>query len=429
MRIASAHIPMKTPPLAVPLPPPVPAPAAGSRVSRRQFLAATGAATSFAVMSPKTALGASANDKVSLGLIGCGGRGRWIANLFQKHGGYELAAVADYFGERAETAGGEFKVAEGRRFAGVSGFRRLLDLDLDAVVIESPPYFHPQQAAAAVEAGKHGYVAKPIAVDVPGCLSVAESGRKATAKQRVFLVDFQTRAHPAYQEVARWVHTGKIGRILTVESNYQTSTMFAGMGEQLAKDPTSPELRLRCWAIDRVLSGDVITEQNIHAQDVVTWFLDAAPVKAVGTGGLARGFGTCWDHFSVIYTFPNQVVNTFNSKQVGHGYDDILCRVYGSEGTADTHYFGEVWVKSKDDGYNGGKLANLYSDGAVNNIATFHRSITTGDFTNPTVAPSVQSCIITIMGRKAAYTGNIVTWDEISKDTERLDGRLAGLKA
>lgn len=397
-------------------------------VNRRSFLAATGTAASLALVSPRTAFGSSANSKVSIGLVGCGGRGKWIANLFQKHGGYELAAVADYFPERAESASAELKALDGRHFSGLDGYKRLLDQKLDAVVIQSPPYFHPEQAAAAVEAGKHVYVAKPVAVDVPGCISIEASGRNATGRKRVFLVDFQTRAHPAYQEVARWVHTGRIGRILTVESNYQTSLMFSGMGQQLAKDPENPELRLRCWAIDRVLSGDVITEQNIHAQDVVTWFLNAAPVKAVGTGGLARGFGTCWDHFAVLYTFPNDVINTFNSKQVGHGYDDILCRVYGSEGTADTHYFGEVWVRSKEDGYNGGKLANLYTDGAVNNIASFHQAITSGDFSNPTVAPSVRSNLTTILGRTAAYEKAEVTWAEMIRRGERLEFPLNRLK-
>lgn len=404
----------------------------GRPVNRRQFLASTGAAGAFGaatLLASRTAFGAEASAKIRWGLVGCGGRGKWITNLFQKHGGFQLTAVHDYFADRADGVANEYGVPAAKRFNGLAGFQRLLESDVEAVVIQSPPYFHPEQAAAAIEAGKHVYLAKPVAVDVPGCLTIAAAGKAATAKQRCFLVDFQTRAHPAYQEVARWVHGGRIGKVLTVESNYQTSTMFAGMGEQVAKDPQNAELRLRCWAIDRVLSGDVITEQNIHAQDVVTWFLDAAPLKAVGTGGLARGFGTCWDHFSVIYTFPHEVINTFNSKQVGSGYDDILCRVYGTEGTADTHYFGEVWVKSKDDGYNGGKLANLYSEGVVNNIATFHQNITSGNFANPTVNPSVRSNLTTILGRTAAYQKTEVTWKEMLGKAEKWEFPVKQLKA
>jgi myo-inositol 2-dehydrogenase/D-chiro-inositol 1-dehydrogenase len=403
------------------------APTLSSTVSRRGFLASATAAAGVSLLSSAVSRGAASGEKVRLGLTGCGGRGRWITDLFRKHGGYEVAAVHDYFQERADSAGGEFNVSSTRRFAGLSGFQRMLELDLDAVVIQTPPYFHPIQAAAAVQANKHVYLAKPVAVDVPGCQSIEKSGAQATANKRCFLVDFQTRAHPAYQEVARWIHEGRIGKVVTVESNYQTSTMFAAMGQQIAKDPNNPELRLRCWAIDRVLSGDVITEQNIHAQDVVTWFLDAAPVKAVGTGGLARGFGTCWDHFSVIYTFPNGIINTFNSKQVGHAYDDILCRVYGIDGTADTHYFGEAWVKSKEDGFNGGKLANLYLDGAVNNIAGFHKAILAGDYSNRTVAPSVRSNLTTILGRTAAYAHGEVTWDEMMRKAEKWEFPVSGL--
>jgi predicted dehydrogenase len=396
--------------------------------SRRGFLASTATAATFALLPPKTVFGASANTKISWGLVGCGGRGKWIANLFKQHGGYHLAAVHDYFAERADGAAAQFEVPRDRRFDGLNGYKRLLELDLDAVVIQSPPYFHPDQAATAVEAGKHVYLAKPAAVDVPGCISIEQSGRAATEKKRCFLVDFQTRAHPAYQEVVRWVHEGRIGPVVAVESNYQTSTMFAGMGEQIARNPGSPEVRLRCWAIDRILSGDIITEQNIHALDVVTWFLNADPIKAIGTGGRARPFGSCWDHFSVIYTFPNDVITTFSSKQVGHAYDDILCRVYGTKGTADTHYFGEVWVRSTEDGYNGGKLANLYTDGAVNNIATFHRNITSGEHSNPTVAPSVRSNLTTILGRTAAYAHGEATWVEMLRKSEKWEFKIDGLK-
>ena len=111
--------------------------------------------------------------------------------------------MADYFPDRADAAGEKFQVDAARRFTGLSAYKRLLEQKLDAVVIESPPYFHPIHASAAVEAGKHVYCAKPVSVDVPGCHTMAESGRKATEKKLVFLIDFQTRAHPSYQEAVR----------------------------------------------------------------------------------------------------------------------------------------------------------------------------------------------------------------------------------
>jgi len=126
------------------------------QLTRRQFVAgASAAALSFTVLKPSLLGGAEANMKVNIGLIGCGGRGRWIANLFLKHGGYNLAAVADYFPDRASEAGDKFGVSAHMRFTGLNGYRRLLEQNLDAVVIESPPYFHPQQPADAIDAAKH----------------------------------------------------------------------------------------------------------------------------------------------------------------------------------------------------------------------------------------------------------------------------------
>ena len=392
------------------------------------MVGAGAAAASLAILEPQQIAGADANSKITVGLIGCGGRGGWIANLFQKHGGYQLVAAADYFQDRVDAVGDKFQVPAARRFTGLSAYRKLLEQKPDAVVIQSPPYFHPEQAATAVDAGCHVYLAKPIAVDVPGCQSIAASGRKATGNRRVFLVDFQTRANPLYQEALRRVHGGDIGRIVCGEATYQTSTMFAKLDAQLRAEPNNKELWLRAWALDRALSGDVITEQNIHALDVASWILNAAPLKATGTGGNARGFtGTCWDHFAVMFAYPNDVVLSFNSKQVGAGWEDIQCRIYGTAGTIDTHYGGNVGITGKTP-FAGGPTGNLYTDGTVLNIASFHDSVTRGDYSNGTVGPSVQSNLTTILGRTAAYQHREVTWDEMLKANEKLEFDLKGFK-
>ena len=373
-------------------------------ITRRRFIAGTGASVlAFTVLKPGLVGGAEANSKIDIGLIGCGGRGKWIADLFQKNGGYNFVAVADYFQDHADEAGEKFNVPAANRYTGLSGYRKLLEQKLDAVVIETPPYFHPEQAAAGVEAGKHVYLAKPIAVDVPGCLTVAESGKKATAKKLCFQVDFQTRANKLYQDAVKAVHDGEIGKIVSVEANYQCGATWGSMDQLLRKDPKNPEVRLRAWGVDRLLSGDIITEQNIHALDVASWMLDAEPVRAYGTGGRKREFlGDCWDHFAVIFYYPNDLVVSFNSHQSGFGYDDIMCRVYGLKGTADTHYFGNVTVKATEFHLDG-KMGNLYTEGVETNIATFRDNITKGDCANPTVPPSVRSNLTTILGRMAAY--------------------------
>jgi len=406
-----------------------PEPQPASPISRRRFIAGTGAsALAFTILKPSLVSGAETNSKINFGLIGCGGRGKWIADLFLKHGGYNVVALADYFQDRVDEAGEQFKVPAAQRYTGLSGFRKLLEQKLDAVVIESTPYFHPEHAAGAVAAGKHVYLAKPIAVDVPGCLSVAESGRRASANKLCFLVDFQTRANKLYQEAAQHVQAGDLGKIISVEANYQTGPTWEHMDQFLRKDPGNPEVRLRAWGVSRLLSGDIITEQNIHALDVACWMLDAQPLKAYGTGGRRREFlGDCWDHFAVIYYFPNDIVASFNSTQANFGYDDIMCRVYGLKGTADTHYFGRVTAKATEF-HSDGEVGNLYTDGVVTNIATFHENITKGECSNPTVAQSVRSNLTTILGRTAAYKNGLVTWEEMMRTKEKFSPDLKGLK-
>lgn len=403
-----------------------------SKMNRRQF--GTGAtALSIGLISAKAVAQTQANTKVKLGLIGCGGRGTWIAKLFKEHGGYEIAACADYFADRVNKAGDTLQVPAERRYTGLSGYKRMLDKgDVDAVAVESPPYFHPEQAAAAVDAGKHVYVAKPLAVDVPGCKSIEASGKAATDKGLCFLIDFQTRADQYYKECLKRVHEGAIGRFAFGESTYHAGIPWMGQIEAAKAAATNPEARLRAWGLDQVLSGDIITEQNIHTLDVTNWIMGRPPECAYGTGGRkVRDFGDCWDTFSVHFLYPDNVGVTFSSRQFnGHGTqpDGIRNRMFGDEGVLETNYGGDTLIRGKHF-YRGGKSPGIYKDGAVTNIATFYDSIQKGDVSNPTVADSVQSNLLTVLGRTAAYEGRIVTWTEIMENDEPLEIDLSGLKA
>jgi myo-inositol 2-dehydrogenase/D-chiro-inositol 1-dehydrogenase len=402
-------------------------------LTRRRFMAGAGtAAVSFAVIKPALVRGTAANSKIKLGLIGCGGRGTWIAKLFKRHGGYDVVAAADYFQDRIDNLGNEVGVPEANRYPGLKGYLKLLE-KVDAVAIESPPYFHPEQAAAAVEAGKHTYVAKPIAVDVPGCLSIGDSGKRARAKKLVFLIDFQTRADPFYMEALRRLHEEKaLGEIAFGEATYHAGCPFGRMYDTWRSDPDNAENRLRAWGLDKVLSGDIITEQNIHTLDVMNWIMQVPPQWAVGTGDRkVRPVGTCNDTFSVLFQYPNNVGITFSSRQMD-GFDTkpdgIRNRMFGAEGVLETEYGGQVIIRGKHF-WRGGSSPGIYQEGAVANIKTFHDSVTGGTFDNPTVEPSVQSNLITILGRTAAYEKRVVTWDELLKSREKLDASLKGLKA
>ncbi len=411
-----------------------PTQAIASNVSftRRDFMAGAGAAAvSFAVMEPSLVRGSAANSKINLGLIGCGGRGSWIANLFQKHGGYNLIAAADYFQDRVDEVG-KLGVPEANRFTGLKGYLKLLE-KVDAVAIISPPYFHPEQAAAAVAAGKHVYLAKPIAVDVPGCLSIEESGKKSRANKRGFLIDFQTRVDPFYMEALRRVHEEKaIGEIAYGEATYHATCPFRGKYKYLQDDPNSGENRLRAWGLDKVLSGDIITEQNIHTLDVMNWIMGVPPLWAAGTcARKVRPVGTCNDTFSAVFQYPNNVGITFSSRQM-EGFDTkpdgIRNRMFGSEGVLETEYGGQVIIRGKHF-YRGGSSPQIYPEGAVANIKNFYDNVTGGKFDNPTIETSVRSNLITILGRTAAYTGRLVTWEEMLKANEKLDANLKGVKA
>jgi predicted dehydrogenase len=387
--------------------------------NRRTFLKTMIAAGVAPLVLPSMTSADGHKKKIKLAVIGCGGRGQWIANLFAKHGGYELVAGADYFQDRLDEYSAKLGVPANKCYSGLNGYKKLIESGgVDAVAIISPPYFHPEQAEAAVKAGKQVYLAKPIAVDVPGCLSIKDSGALATKKGLTYLIDFQTRANEFFIEAVKRVHDGALGKLCFGESFYHANDPFKNAAEVLGPDPKNPESQLRVWGVDRTLSGDIITEQNIHTLDVMSWIMNKDPIKARGTfNQKVRPWGNCSDHFSVIYDYGDGVDVSFTSRQfVAHGTkpDGIKNRMFGEDGVLETQYSGPVLLRGiKGSFYRGGDSSGLYESGVVNNIATFYNAVTAGDSSNSTVAPSVQSNLVTILGREAAYSGKTVTWKKL----------------
>ncbi|MBI5092680.1 MAG: Gfo/Idh/MocA family oxidoreductase [Candidatus Hydrogenedentes bacterium] len=387
-----------------------------NRFDRRRFLKA--AAAGLTILPAVSARSYAANEKLQLGVIGCGGRGPWIGNLFEKNTNTKVVALHDYFRDRVDDAGTKLDVDAKRRYVGLDGYKELLAIGVDAVAVISPPYFHPTQTVAALEAGKHVYLAKPIAVDVPGCMDIVKAANKANGKLNV-LVDFQTRNNEFYREAAKRVHGGMIGTPVCGQAYYQTGRLLAR-----TKDGAGVE-RLRNWVFDKALSGDIIVEQNIHALDVANWFLNAHPVEAHGYGGRkARvDVGDCWDHFVVTYRYPNDVLIDFCSNQFAPGYDDICARIYGTLGTVDSHYGGTVSIKGKSEMWPGGATEKIYQEGAVNNIKDFHAAIMSGQHLN-NAQEAANSTLTAILGRTAAYTGKTVKWDKMIAANKRLEAKL-----
>ena len=388
-------------------------------VARRRFLK-TGAATTVGctILKPGSALGATANSRIEIGVIGCGGRGPWIGALFEEHTNTKVVALHDYFKDRVDGAGERLGVDASRRYVGLDGYHELLDSGVDAVAVESPPYFHPEQAVAALEAGKHVYLAKPIAVDVPGCTAIVGAAKQAEGKLST-LVDFQTRNDPLYQEAARRVHDGLIGKPVCGQSFYYCGRLHK------QSEPGREVDRLRNWVFDKALSGDVIVEQNIHVLDAANWLLQGHPEKAHGTGGRKARIdvGNCWDHFVVMYTYPDGVHLDFSSGQFTYGFNDLCTRIYCDLGTVDTHYGGPVSIRGKSESCDGGATNQIYRQGAVNNIKDFFESIAEGKPINNTLE-SAHSTMTSILGRIAAYEECTVTWDEMVAANATLDANL-----
>ena len=387
-------------------------------LDRRSFLKTATAAAGLTIIGPASVSAYAANSRLELGIIGCGGRGIWIGDLFQKNTDTKVVAVHDYFKDRVDQAAKELEVEESRCHVGMGGYKQLLESKLDAVAIESPPYFHPEQAVAALAAGKHVYLAKPIAVDVPGCLAIVKAAKENEGKLST-LVDFQTRNNALYREAAQRVHDGMIGKPVYAQAYYHCDRLG------FKSDQTGDAGRLRNWCFDIALSGDIIVEQNIHVLDVANWLLDAHPLEAHGCGA-RRGrtdVGDCWDHFIVQYRYPNDVLLSFSSQQFAPGCDDLCTRVFGTNGCVDTHYGGKVSVESRKDHWEGGETSSIYKDGAVNNMKDFHAGILAGKPVN-TAEVSANSNLTSILGRMAAYTGRTVSWDEMLATGETLDPRL-----
>ena len=262
--------------------------------SRRQFLGGALAATaSGALLGDLPTLAAeqpapnvepaSPKRKIKLGLIGCGNRGGWIAPFFRQHGGYEMHAVADYFQELADNCGDAVGVDKRRRFSGLSGYKKVIESGVEAIALETPPAFFPEQAAAAVEAGLHVYLAKPVAVDVPGCLRIEAAGKRATQKQRVFLVDYQLPTDPGNIEVARRILAEERGKLAAVETIGQT-----GGHIDPPRKATIEDLLPNRWANYLALGGGWIVSFDIHAIDAAMWVIGKRPVAAMGGSRICR---------------------------------------------------------------------------------------------------------------------------------------------
>ena len=402
-----------------------------NKTSRRNFMATAAASTAaISIMTSKTAFGSQANSRVKVACVGQGGRGRMITNLVHQHPGLEVAAVVDYFPEVAKAAAARLELPESQAFSGLKGYQRAIDSGVDAVVLKTPPYFFPGHSAAAVEAGCHVYVAKPVAVDVPGCLTIAELGEKSTENEKVFHVDFQWRYLTYLVECLKYIDEGKMGDIRFVRAFYNDE----GREDRKVQNSISELFQGLRWAMSRELGGDRIVSAGIHAIDTALLIIGSRPEKVSGVVQQSRKnpINTATDTASLTYTFPDGVVMNYSGDQFRNYHSEIDSfagvKAYADNAHLQTFYGkGITQMRNADWRYEGGENTGLYGWGASLNVDLFHKSITEKDYTNKTVPGAVDANLTCLLGAEAGRARTEMTWDELLMNKNKIEIDTKGL--
>lgn len=399
---------------------------------RRRDLLAAGAG--LLILNARTIRGSQANSAVRVGLLGCGGRGTGVAAGMEENAGARVTALADLFEDQIAQAKPKFKSAA-ETFTGAHVAEQIANSkNVDAIYIATPPYFHTEHLEIVVNAGKHVYVEKPIGIDVARAKRAIEIGKKAQGRLSLE-VGFQIRKAPPFVELVRRIHAGALGEIASGEAFY-----FCPFIDRPAFAEATPAVRrLRNWIYDRVLSGDIIVEQNIHVIDICNWVLRGHPVKAAGTGGRKGRTepGDCWSHFDVVFTYPNDVHVSFASCQFGKVAFDASERFLGTLGSSSSPYAGTIgitgeqawtWGAGQTQPAGGqfsatGAFSDNLAQADPEKQKSFIQSIVTGKFHNESVT-GAESALTAMLARRAAYTGREVSWDELLASNEQWDAKL-----
>ncbi len=388
------------------------------RVSRREFFqtgTAMGAAAAFTIMKPELVRGTAANDAVTLGWVGLGGRGNADANGLTSAGA-RIIGLADLFQDKVDLARKKYpSVPESNCFTGFDAYRRVMDLKTDGVLLVTPPGFRPDEFSAAVTAGKHVFMEKPIAVDTFGCRAVLATGEKAKAQKLSVVVGLQRRYSTNYIEAQKRIASGALGTIVSGRGFYLTGDVWKGRTWARGDFPTEQHWMAKNWYYFRCLSGDLITEQNIHNLDACNWVLGGHPIKCVGYGGRKwrKYIGDINDHFNVTYEYPGGVHLTFMSGQFCT-IQDSSEQILGTDGT----FINAGRANMKIEGKNPWEAATG-DDSNKNEYEAFLASVKKGEPRTDT-QHAVDGTFVTILGREAAYRRKELEWDKLWKENQKL---------
>lgn len=383
-------------------------------ISRRQVIrtAAAGAAVSAV---PSFVFGAAPDRPLKIGIIGSGERGTNAGhNAMTADPNVKVVALADaYEGsikKSRESLAKSAQIDEKNCFVGLDAYKKLLELELDYVILATPPYFRPEHLAACIAAGRHVFMEKPVAVDAPGVRSVLESGQKASDKKLAIVAGTQRRHQLSYVETIKRLHDGAIGRITAGQIYWN-----GGRAQSYdRKDGWSDrDWMMHDWFNWAWLSGDHIVEQHVHNIDVANWVIGTHPISAVAMGGRhRRPTGDQFDFFATDFTYPNHVHVASQCRQIKDCVTNVSERMVGEKGWSNCTGFisttGKLELEQR-----GGK------DAYVQEHRNLINAIRTGDLINE--AKNVaESTLSAIMARTSAYTGQEVTWDQIMASNEKL---------
>ncbi|MEK6480668.1 Gfo/Idh/MocA family oxidoreductase [Catalinimonas sp. 4WD22] len=400
--------------------------------SRRKFIKSTGAAAvgsglALNFISPMQAKAKINADTLKIGLVGCGGRGTGAANQALKADeNVIITAMADVFPDRMQQSmeslkkahGNKVQVDEEHQFIGFDAYKKLIASDVDVVLLATPPGFRPEHLTEAVNAKKHVFCEKPMAVDVPGIKKIMDAAKKAKEQNTSLMGGFCWRYHYPKRETFSRILDGGVGDIHTVYNTYNTGTLWS---KERQPDWTEMEYQMRNWLYYNWLSGDHIAEQAVHSLDMMAWALgDEKPVSCVGTGGRQvrtdPKFGHVYDHFAIVYEFEGGKKGYHFSRQQFNCANSYAVEVMGNKGKATVDCIRNVHEINADERWRyRGNANDMYQTEHDELFAAIRKNepVNDGNYMG-------QSTMLAIMGRMAAYTGQTITWEDAMNSGEKL---------
>lgn len=348
-----------------------------------------------------------ANDTVTVGVLGTGNRGSFVAAMLAKNTPGRVVALCDVVPAHMEQAKKAIGVENPRLY---SDFQKLLASDIDAIIIATPVFLHAEHFEAAVKAGKHIYVEKPASMDVEGCKRIMRAADAANRKLNINF-GFQRRYGQVYLKAKALADSGAIGKIHLGFARFIKSEGLSRSGAKLPEPQTQME-KITEWGNWKNLSGDLIVENNVHSIDVLNWFLGGRPVSAIGSGGSTLPKrGDTRDHNFVAFEYPDGVQGQLSGTTLASpGYRDVVEQFFGPKGTIETsenhwrHFRGP-----KDE-----TVERSPRNITIDSVAAFVQRIQSGKVENTGVR-GAESTLTAILGRMAMDLRREVTWDEMMK--------------